>query len=169
LRNFRLSGWLQLALVASILCPSEATACQLSALPPTTTLRLTPPSDRSIFAQFGMQLHPVLGFNRMHPGIDYDAASGDPVRAAGIGTVVFAGWSGEYGNRVELNHGGGIATTYSNLARFTENLKIGDCVDTGSIIGSAGATGLAARPHLHFELTRHGVWLDPEPSLLPPR
>jgi len=75
---------------------------------------------------------------------------------------MIAKYTGEHGNRVEIGHGRGYATAYNHMSRFATKMKVGDCVEAGTVIGFIGATGLIASPHLHFEVNRHGVWFDPE-------
>ena len=87
------------------------------------------------------------------------------MRSAAAGTVISAAYKGEFGNRVEIDHGNGYATSYSHLARFAPSVKRGDCVAAGTVIGQVGATGLVAGPHLHFEVSRDGEPIDPVPLL----
>lgn len=111
--------------------------------------------------------HPLLNRVRAHHGIDYAAAAGTPVRAAGAGRVRFRGARGGYGNVVELEHGGGIVTVYGHLSRFAEKLSAGGQVGQGEVIGFVGATGLATGPHLHYEYRVNGQHVDPQRVRLP--
>jgi murein DD-endopeptidase MepM/ murein hydrolase activator NlpD len=111
-----------------------------------------------------------FGGRRHHPGIDINAATGDPVTASGAGTVLLAGmapagYSG-YGNVVLIEHSGGIATLYAHLSRV--DVAIGQPVRQGQQIGAVGMTGMATGPHLHFEVRINGAPQDPVPWL-PPR
>jgi murein DD-endopeptidase MepM/ murein hydrolase activator NlpD len=111
-----------------------------------------------------------FGGGRHHPGIDIKGTTGDPVTAAGTGTVVLAGmapagYSG-YGNVVLIDHGGGIATLYAHLSRV--DVAMGQVVQQGQQVGAVGMTGMATGPHLHFEVRVNGTPTDPVP-LLPPR
>jgi murein DD-endopeptidase MepM/ murein hydrolase activator NlpD len=111
-----------------------------------------------------------FGGGRHHPGIDIDGVTGDPVVAAGTGTVVLAGaapagYSG-YGNVVMIDHGNGLATLYAHLSRV--DVAVGQTVQQGEQIGAIGATGLATGDHLHFEVRVDNKPEDPMPHL-PPR
>lgn len=108
---------------------------------------------------FGMRRHPLLKQPRLHTGVDWAAPIGTQVIAAGAGRVVAAEPKGEYGNAVLIDHGGGWQTHYTQLSAF--DAKQGDCVQFGAPIGKVGTTGLSVGPHLHFEVLRHGQFLDP--------
>src|SRR5947209_12113707 len=108
-----------------------------------------------------------FGGGRHHPGIDIDGVTGDPVTAAGTGTVVQAGaapagYSG-YGNIVMIDHGGGIATLYAHLSRV--DVAVGQAVQQGQQVGAIGATGFATGDHLHFEVRVANTPVDPMPYL----
>ncbi len=109
--------------------------------------------------------HPVLNTIRAHRGVDYAAPSGTPVYAAGAGRVQFRGVKGGFGNVVELAHSGKIVTRYGHLSRFAKNLKNGQRVAQGELIGYVGSTGLATGPHLHFEFIEGGVYIDPQKAI----
>jgi murein DD-endopeptidase MepM/ murein hydrolase activator NlpD len=111
--------------------------------------------------------HPVLNRIRAHRGVDYAAPTGTPVRAAGEGRVRFVGRQGGYGNVIELEHGSGVVTVYGHLSRFTSQLKRGQRVALGAVIGYVGATGLATGPHLHYEYRVRGVHKNPQTVPLP--
>jgi len=102
--------------------------------------------------------HPILGFARRHEGTDYAADYGTPVLAAGDGVVVKAGYSGGYGNLVELRHANGISTRYGHLSAIL--VRSGARVSQGQVIGRVGATGLATGSHLHYEFRVNGVARD---------
>ena len=110
-------------------------------------------------AGFGLRRHPILNRHRLHSGIDWSAPLGTPVSAAGKGRVLSADYAGAYGNRVVIDHGNGWQTLYGQLARIS--VRAGDCVDANAEIGAVGSTGLSAEPHLHFEVRRGGVPIDP--------
>ncbi|MFZ3481875.1 M23 family metallopeptidase [Sphingomonas sp. 3-13AW] len=113
-----------------------------------------------VSSNFGPRHHPILGYTRMHKGMDFRAGYGTPILAVQTGYVRTAGWnSGGYGNHIELQHGAGLTTTYSHMSRLTA--RAGQLVQQGQIIGYVGATGLATGPHLHYELRRHGQAIDP--------
>ncbi len=108
---------------------------------------------------FGYRMHPVLRYRRLHTGIDYGAVTGTPVYAAGGGEVFHAGLRGGYGKCIIILHGGGIQTLYGHLSRIAVNP--GQAVKRGQYIGNVGSTGLSTGPHLHFEVRRHGVPVNP--------
>jgi len=102
--------------------------------------------------------HPILGFARQHQGTDYAADHGTPVLAAGDGVVSQAGWSGGYGNLIEVRHANGITTRYGHLSTIL--VRPGTRVSQGQAIGRVGATGLATGSHLHYEFRVNGVARD---------
>ncbi|KAA2284227.1 peptidoglycan DD-metalloendopeptidase family protein [Arenimonas fontis] len=110
--------------------------------------------------------HPVLGTVRAHKGVDYAAATGTPIMAAGDGRVSFAGWQNGYGRTVIIDHGKGVTTLYAHMSRLGKH-KVGQRVQQGSIIGYVGATGLASGPHLHYEFRVNGVHRDPLTVTMP--
>ena len=118
------------------------------------------PIDGAITSGFGLRMHPVLGMVRMHSGIDYGSAWGTPVHAAAAGTVSFAAPRGGYGNYVRIDHGGGIASGYGHLSFIS--VAPGATVQPGQLIGLVGSSGLSTGPHLHFEMFRDGVAVNPK-------
>jgi murein DD-endopeptidase MepM/ murein hydrolase activator NlpD len=110
--------------------------------------------------------HPVLGTTRAHRGVDYAAATGTPIMAAGDGRVTYAGWKGGYGRTVIIDHGNKVTTLYAHMSRIG-NVKNGSRVRQGAVIGYVGATGLATGPHLHYEFQMGGVHRDPLKVTLP--
>ena len=108
---------------------------------------------------FGARRHPVLGYTRMHAGIDFGAAYGSPIYAVSDGTVAFAGWHGGHGNFVKLLHGDGFGTGYGHMSRIA--VSPGSHVRAGQVIGYVGSTGLSTGPHLHYELYRGGAPVNP--------
>lgn len=121
----------------------------------------TPLAAARVSSGFGMRKHPILGFSRMHQGVDFAAPTGTPVYAAADGTVSFAGTRGAYGRLVELSHAGGVRTRYAHMHRIASAMRSGARVRQGQVIGSVGSTGLSTGPHLHFELIRNGQHMDP--------
>ena len=111
--------------------------------------------------------HPVLNTIRAHRGVDYAAPVGTPVRAAGEGRVRFVGRQGGYGNVIELEHGSGVVTVYGHLSRFAAQLRRGQRIELGKVIGFVGQTGLATGPHLHYEYRIRGVHKNPQTVPLP--
>jgi murein DD-endopeptidase MepM/ murein hydrolase activator NlpD len=117
------------------------------------------PVNGRFSSSFGMRRHPILGFVRMHKGVDIAAPWGSPVYAASDGVVQFAGRSSGYGNFVKLNHGGAYGTGYGHLSRIY--VRSGQHVRRGQQIGAVGNTGLSTGPHLHYELYKNGVAVNP--------
>jgi murein DD-endopeptidase MepM/ murein hydrolase activator NlpD len=115
------------------------------------------PVSGDVVSGFGPRVHPVLQISRMHTGVDYAAAVGDPVRAAAVGEVSFAAEEAGYGKRVAIRHAAGFETAYAQLSEIA--VTKGDCVEAGTVVGRAGATD--SGPHLHFEVLVNGRFLDP--------
>jgi murein DD-endopeptidase MepM/ murein hydrolase activator NlpD len=113
------------------------------------------------------RFHPILNRIRAHNGVDYAAATGTPVHAAGAGRVRFHGRKGGYGNVIEIDHGGGIVTVYGHLSRFAAAGASGARVRQNAVIGFVGMSGLATGPHLHYEYRLNGKYLDPRRIKLP--
>lgn len=110
---------------------------------------------------FGMRRHPILGYTRMHTGVDWSAPIGTPIFAAGNGTVIKAGRESGYGNRVEIQHANGYITTYNHMTGFARGITEGTRVRQGQVVGYLGMTGLATGPHLHYEVIVNGHFVDP--------
>lgn len=108
---------------------------------------------------FGMRMHPLLGFSRMHQGMDIGAVYGSPIVAAAAGVIAYAGWHGGHGNFVKMNNQGGIATGYAHMSRIA--VRVGQQVAQGQVIGYVGSTGLSTGPHLHYEVYRNNVPVNP--------
>jgi murein DD-endopeptidase MepM/ murein hydrolase activator NlpD len=117
------------------------------------------PSNGHITSTFGMRRHPILGYVRMHSGVDFGAPYGSPIYAVSDGVVAYAAHKGGYGNFVQINHGGGLATGYGHMSRFATSP--GAHVRQGQIIGYVGSSGLSTGPHLHYELYRGGHAINP--------
>jgi murein DD-endopeptidase MepM/ murein hydrolase activator NlpD len=120
---------------------------------------LTRPVPGMVSSNFGMRRHPILGYSRMHRGMDFRAGYGTPILAATDGRVVGAGWAGGYGQQVKIAHAGGLVTTYSHMSRIA--MRPGTLVRQGQVIGYVGSTGLSTGPHLHYELYKDGVPINP--------
>ena len=118
-----------------------------------------PVAGARLTSSFGMRFHPILGFSRMHQGIDLAAPYGTPIVAASDGVVRFAGWHGGHGNFVQITHAGGLGTGYAHMSRFV--VAPGMSVRQGQLIGYVGTTGLSTGPHLHFEVYRNGQPINP--------
>ncbi|RYD18746.1 MAG: M23 family metallopeptidase, partial [Lysobacteraceae bacterium] len=112
-----------------------------------------------VTSNFGMRMHPLLGFMRMHKGLDIAAPYGAPIFAALPGRVASAGRNAGYGNFVKLAHVGGLASGYGHMSRIA--VAPGEGVRQGQVIGYVGSTGLSTGPHLHWEVWRNGQSVDP--------
>src|SRR5690606_2761235 len=121
----------------------------------------TPIDGARVTSGFGMRKHPILGYSKMHKGLDFGAPSGTPIFAAGAGTVVEMGHNGGYGNHVRIKHNGVYQTAYAHASRFAKGLKVGKKVKQGDVIAYVGATGRATGPHLHYEVMIDGKQVDP--------
>jgi murein DD-endopeptidase MepM/ murein hydrolase activator NlpD len=124
-------------------------------------LMKTPVDGARITSGFGMRFHPILGYTRMHKGIDFGVPLGTPVMAAGAGTIEEAGWKGGYGNFVLMNHGNGYETAYGHLSRFAPGIHPGTHVRQGQIIAFSGSTGESTGPHLHYEIRINKQQVNP--------
>jgi murein DD-endopeptidase MepM/ murein hydrolase activator NlpD len=124
-------------------------------------LMKTPVDGARISSGFGMRFHPVLGYTRMHKGIDFAVPTGTPVMAAGGGVIQYEGWQGGYGNFIVLDHGNSYSTGYGHLSRFAPGVHLGSHVRQGQVIAYSGATGLATGPHLHYEIRINGTQVNP--------
>lgn len=117
------------------------------------------PSAGEITSSFGYRMHPILGYQRFHAGIDFGADYGSPILAADRGVVIFAGWYGGYGNAVILDHGNGLTTMYAHAQELY--VAEGQTVERGKAIAATGSTGFSTGPHLHFEVRKDGEPVDP--------
>ena len=122
-------------------------------------LFMSPIPGARITSTFGPRVHPIFGDSRMHNGIDFGAGMGTAIRAAGAGTVVSAGPRGGYGNVIILDHGNSLATLYAHQSALL--VGVGAHAAKGQVIGRVGSTGYSTGPHLHFEVRRNGVPVDP--------
>ena len=114
-----------------------------------------------ISSPFGSRFHPILGYTRMHTGVDFAAPMGTPIFAAGNGTIIKAGRESGYGNRVEIQHANGYITTYNHMSGFARGVAEGVRIKQGQVVGYLGMTGLATGPHLHYEVIVNGHFVDP--------
>lgn len=120
---------------------------------------LLAPVAGPITSGFGGRMHPILRFIRMHKGVDYGAGWGAPIVAAADGQVVRSGWAGGYGRQVRIAHAGGLVTSYSHMSRIVAGE--GGIVRRGELIGYVGSSGLSTGPHLHYEVLKDGVAINP--------
>ncbi|TAD87816.1 MAG: M23 family metallopeptidase [Alphaproteobacteria bacterium] len=128
----------------------------------------TPIDGARLTSRFGMRNHPILGFSRMHAGVDFGAPTGTPVQAAGDGVVERVSHEPRgYGNLVRIRHSGEFATLYAHLSRFGPGIRPGQRVRQGQVIGFVGSTGLSTGPHLHYEVHRAGRPVNPTALRMP--
>lgn len=134
-----------------------------------TSLLKTPVDGGRLSSLFGKREHPILGYTRMHKGLDFAAPRGTPILAAGDGVITRRGDNGSFGNYLRVRHDNRYATAYAHLIRYAEKLSVGSRVRQGDVIGYVGATGLATGPNLHYEVLRNGEQVNPVEVDLPPR
>lgn len=109
---------------------------------------------------FGNRVDPITGGIAFHSGLDFASPSGTLIRAAGGGTVAFAGYRSDMGNMIEIDHGSGLVTRYAHASKL--NVRTGEVVTPGQIIANVGNTGRSTGPHLHFEILRNGQFVNPQ-------
>lgn len=126
------------------------------------SLMRTPISGARISSGFGMRRHPILGYTKMHGGVDFAVPRGTPIRAAGSGVVKFAKWRGSYGKAVHLKHAKGYSTLYAHMHRIASGLRAGSRVRQGQVIGYVGSTGRSTGPHLHYEVRLNNKRINPK-------
>ncbi|MGE3873622.1 MAG: M23 family metallopeptidase [Parvibaculaceae bacterium] len=127
----------------------------------TRSLLKTPVSGFKLTSGYGMRRHPLLGYNKMHTGVDFGAPYGTPIRAAGNAKVEIAGRFGAYGIAVKLQHNGKYETLYGHMSRLADGIRPGASVRQGQVIGYVGATGRATGPHLHYEVRVNNRPMNP--------
>ena len=133
----------------------------------TKSLMKTPINGARLSSGFGYRKHPILGYNKLHKGVDFAAPSGTPIFAAGNGVVEFAGKNGAYGNYVRIRHDGTFKTAYAHMKGFKKGIYDGARVKQGDIIGYVGTTGRSTGPHLHYEIIQNGEQMNPAKLKLP--
>ena len=127
----------------------------------------TPVDGAKITSGFGMRDHPLLGYSRMHKGVDFGAPAGTPILAAGDGTIEFLGVNSGYGNFIRIRHNSTYKSAYAHMSRFATGLGVGSRVRQGQVIGYVGSTGLATGPHLHYEVLVNNEQINPLDIKLP--
>ena len=127
----------------------------------------TPVEAARVTSSFGMRFHPVLGYNRMHQGVDFGAPSGTPVFAAGEGVVEEVKWANGYGHWLKIRHTAGWATGYGHLSAYARGLRVGQRVSQGQLVAFVGSTGISTGPHLHYEVMSNNKKLDPKSARVP--
>jgi murein DD-endopeptidase MepM/ murein hydrolase activator NlpD len=126
-----------------------------------------PVPDAVMRSGFGLRRHPILGYTKMHTGVDWATASGTPIYAAGNGVVEKAGWESGYGKFVLIRHNNGYETAYGHMTAFARNIDEGTRVRQGQVIGFVGSTGLSTGAHVHYEIRINGRFVDPMRVKLP--
>tara|TARA_R110000868_G_scaffold66598_1_gene198304 strand:+ start:513 stop:2276 length:1764 start_codon:yes stop_codon:yes gene_type:complete len=124
-------------------------------------LMKTPIDGARISSGFGARKHPILGYTKMHMGVDFAAPRGTPIYAAGNGKVEIAGWTGGYGKFVRIKHANGYETGYGHMNGFASGIRPGVSVRQGQVIGYVGTTGRSTGPHLHYEISVRGKKVNP--------
>ena len=131
------------------------------------TIMKTPINGARLSSGYGNRKHPILGYTKMHRGLDFAAPSGTPIFAAGDGVIEKAGWNGTYGKYIRIRHTGTYKTAYAHLSGFHKNVRIGKRVLQGKIIGYVGTTGRSTGPHLHYEVIKNNIQVNPMRIKLP--
>jgi len=124
-------------------------------------LRATPVNGARLSSTYGRRKHPILGYRKMHSGVDFAAPRGTPILAAGSGTVERANRFGSYGNYIRIRHTDGYKTAYAHLKGFARGVKSGAYVKQDQVIGYVGTTGRSTGPHLHYEVMLNGKKINP--------
>lgn len=116
---------------------------------------------------FGFRRHPILGYSKMHTGVDWSAPYGTPIFASGNGAVEKVGWEGGYGKYVRVKHNNGYETAYGHMSAFARGIEPGKRIRQGQVIGFVGSTGLSTGAHVHYEIVVNGRFVDPMRIRLP--
>lgn len=130
-------------------------------------LMRTPVDGARLTSAFGARRHPILGYTKMHKGVDFGAPTGTPVMAAGNGVIEKAEWYGGYGNYVRVRHANSYSTAYAHLSRFARGIRPGVRVRQGQVIAYVGTTGRSTGPHLHYEVMVSKAQINPMGVKLP--
>ncbi len=131
------------------------------------TLMKTPIDGARISSGFGMRKHPVLGYSKMHKGMDFAAPTGTPIYAAGDGVLEYAGRFSSYGNYIRIRHNSQLKTAYAHMHRLGKGMSVGKRVRQGEVIGYVGTTGRSTGPHLHYEVMVSNKAVNPRSVNLP--
>ncbi len=132
------------------------------------SLKRTPINNAKITSNFSKKRkHPVLGFTRAHKGVDFRASTGTPIPAAGAGRVIARSYNRGHGNFVKIRHNGSYETLYAHMSKFAKGVNVGTNVRQGQTIGYVGSTGYSTGPHLHYEIIKDGVHVNPMTVKLP--
>ena len=130
-------------------------------------LMRTPVDGAHISSHYGKRRHPILGYTRIHRGVDFAAPAGTPVLASGNGVIERANWYGGYGKYIRIRHNSSFKTVYAHLKHYARNIRKGKRVKQGQIIGYVGSTGRSTRPHLHYEVHEFSRQINPMRLKLP--
>jgi murein DD-endopeptidase MepM/ murein hydrolase activator NlpD len=130
-------------------------------------LMRTPIDGPRISSGFGLRRHPILGYSRMHKGLDFAAPTGTPIMAAGDGVVEFAGGARGFGRLIKLKHFGRYETYYGHMSRIAKGIHRGAHVKQGQVIAYVGSAGMATGPHLHYEVHVDGKAINPASNKVP--
>ncbi len=131
------------------------------------TLMKTPVDGARLSSGFGMRKHPVLGYNKMHKGLDFAAPTGTPIYAAGDGVIEFLGRKGGYGNYIRIRHNSKLKTAYAHMHKYGRGMSQGKRIEQGDVIGYVGTTGRSTGPHLHYEVHVKDKQVNPRSVDLP--
>ncbi len=142
---------------------ARAYADKLTARLVTVPVREPVTGEIDFSSPFGVRVDPFVHAPAMHTGIDFRGEYGEPIHATAAGTVTSAGWSGGYGQMVEVDHGNGLATRYGHLSEI--DVKVGQPIRVGQVVGRLGSTGRSTGPHLHYETRVDGEAVNPEKFL----
>ncbi|MBV8791706.1 MAG: M23 family metallopeptidase, partial [Pseudolabrys sp.] len=126
-----------------------------------------PVADGIMRSGFGVRNHPILGYTKMHTGVDWAAPTGTPIYASGNGVVEKAGWESGYGKYVRLRHNNGYETAYGHMTAFARGIDVGTRVRQGQVIGFVGSTALSTGSHVHYEILVNSRFVDPMRIKLP--
>jgi len=124
-------------------------------------LMRTPVQGARLTSKFGVRKHPILGYSKMHRGVDFAAKRGTPIMAAGDGRISFAGRNGSFGRFIEIKHLNNFKTRYAHMYKFAKGVKKGRVVKQGDVIGYVGNSGRSTGPHLHYEVKHKNRTLNP--------
>ncbi|ETR77066.1 membrane protein [Afipia sp. P52-10] len=126
-----------------------------------------PVNNATMRSGFGSRRHPILGFSRMHTGVDWATGYGTPIFASGNGAIEKIGWEGGYGKYIRIKHPNGYETAYGHMSAFAKGMEVGKRVRQGQVIGYVGSTGLSTGAHVHYEILVNGRFVDPMRVRLP--
>jgi murein DD-endopeptidase MepM/ murein hydrolase activator NlpD len=126
-----------------------------------------PVNNAMMRSGFGSRRHPILGYSRMHTGVDWATGYGTPIFASGNGVIDRIGWEGGYGKYISIKHPNGYETAYGHMSAYAKGMDVGKRVRQGQVIGYVGSTGLSTGAHVHYEIKVNGRFVDPLRVRLP--